>query len=326
MYQVLWVRKRGPWRPRSCQNRGAHRPAGGRQRGRDERARLAEKLDPRGAGVARGRPGRVRGPRRQPETWARPRPGDRRHPPPGAPCGRPPGSRGRGPRVRSADTASDRLGPPGFAPSGRHAGVAAAPSGWPGRGAGGGPRRGAGRRVAGGARAGRGRSRGRRRRCPEPGAGAAVAAAEPGCLERAPGRGGLNGPPGPRRAGTDPPWDPRPRRPLSRVAFGHPPGAPAPSPLPAPRSRPDHDPGPSSYSLGRSSSPWGRIPGEGAPIPWSCVSVTREETQPKFLLSHIVKLENMPGTSSHAPAPPALPGGCARPATLVALRAGGQGR
>lgn len=184
----------------------------------------------------------------------------------------------------------------------------------------------AGRRVAGGARAGRGRSRGRRRRCPEPGAGAAVAAAEPGCLERAPGRGGLNGPPGPRRAGTDPPWDPRPRRPLSRVAFGHPPGAPAPFPLPAPRSRPDHDPGPSSYSLGRSSSPWGRIPGEGAPIPWSCVSVTREETQPKFLLSHIVKLENMPGTSSHAPAPPALPGGCARPATLVALRAGGQGR
>lgn len=85
---------------------------------------------------------------------------------------------------------------------------------------------------AGGPGAGRGRSRGRRRPCPEPGSGAAVAAAERGCLEGAPGRRGVSWPPGPRRAGTDLPWDPWPRSPsLPRPVR---PPAPRPRAVPVP--------------------------------------------------------------------------------------------
>ena len=97
-----------------------------------------------------------------------------------------------------------------------------------------------------------------------------MAAAEQGCLERAPGRGGVNGPPGPSRAGTDLPWDPRPRPP-SLPGPVRPPALRARAvPVPcAPRSRPSHDPSPSSYSSYSLGSPWGRIPGEGVLIPWN---------------------------------------------------------
>lgn len=127
-----------------------------------------------------------------------------------------------------------------------------------------------------------------------------MAAAERGCLEGAPGRRGVSWPPGPRRAGTDLPWDPWPRSPsLPRLVR---PSALRPRAvrvLRAPRSRPSHDPGPSSYSLGRSSSPWGPVPGEGALIPWNAGPIIRTKNQPKFL--HRIKLENTPRSSRHAP-------------------------
>lgn len=146
--------------------------------------------------------------------------------------------------------------------------------GWPRRAAGVGPPRDAGwargGRGAGGRGRGRGRARGRsrgqRQQCPEPGSGAGVAAAEPGCLQGAPGHRRVNGPPGPAQSRYRPRRDPR----------SWPPSLPGPVRAPAararavpaprvPRSCPSRDPG--LCSLGRSSSSWGRIPGEGVSDP-----------------------------------------------------------
>lgn len=130
-----------------------------------------------------------------------------------------------------------------------------------------GPRAGALGGREGGAPAGRGagRSRGRRRQRPEPGSGAGVAAAEQGCPEGAPGRRRATVPPGARRAGRDPPQAPAPAAPCP-LGPVRPPGPRASPHRPGPssaRSRPRRDPGPGADGLGRSSNPWGRIPGEG---------------------------------------------------------------
>lgn len=289
--------------------------------GLHQRLRGGEGLERRGSGVGRDHPGRGAPPPLGPGAAP---------PPPSRSAGWGPGvpSTGRAAR-QPRDSARERRLPPDRAgtasasplePSAgaRHAGAArpAAP-GWvaPAAGVGVGRPRGP-PRGAGSARGGRGGGgapggAGPRRQCPEPGSGAVVAAAERGCLERAPGRRRVNGPPGLRRAGTDPPWDPRPRPPslLGPVRPPAPRARAAPAPC-APLSGPSHDPGPSSYSLGRSSSPWGRIPGEGALIPWNSGPITRAENQPKFLLNHIVKVgkhttQDLPARASCSPL-----GGC----------------
>lgn len=210
-----------------------------------------EGLDARGSGGARGHPpGRTAhlgpgsptllGDRRHPAPWRRPAapPRSRRRTGSRGAESRPAPRRAPG-TAPGATAASQPAGTTRVSPLEPSAGypewVALANRGW-GWAA---PRGAAKGRGLGAWRAwrgrGGGRSGGRRRQSPELGSGAAVAAAEPGSLRRAPGRGGVNGPPGPRRAGTELPWDPRPRRPPPPVPLGHPPRAPAQPPLPAPR-------------------------------------------------------------------------------------------
>lgn len=94
----------------------------------------------------------------------------------------------------------------------------------------------------------------------------------------------------------------------------------APAPC-APRVRPHRDPDPRAQSRAGSSSPRGRIPGEGAVTPGLCRVAL--ENRPGFLLSHIVKLENMLGRPRTRQRLPPSPGGWGAP---LPPRVGGQGR
>lgn len=227
---------------------------------------------------------------------------------PAAACRRPPHRAGREVGVpESRAPAGDRAQGPG---------TAAAPpestQGWSGPAARGGrPPRGAGWARGGRGAGGRGGRGGGAAagggRVPSPAQGPQWPPRSQATSRERPGTEGLTG----RRGAQSryrPLRDPR-RRPPSLPGPVRAPAARARrprSPLPAPRGRIlAATPAPGLWPR-KSSSSWGRIPGEGARILWNSGPITREENQPKFLLSHRVKLENIPRTSPHSPVPPAL--------------------